>query len=409
MSDWLLSLYGQGVGGGQGPGNLLREPVPMVGAAPQNLSAPGGIPSKPFTPPTPGEPAPLSPPSGTPGASPSGVTPPPPSAFSSNISPFVLGQQRMSAMNGLTGKGGPPSPGTSPGASPGASPGPPLGGYKRNPNDSIAEQRFALRDAVATSDYTTDRSRLDTDYKANMALMDVKAQQLGLDSQQLKANLDRGIESLNLRAYLDSNKIFDNMRAGSVAQREAAGTIMDKALEAAGIPNGASGYPMGAPGATASTQSLGRPQPLPPSPPPTTANGTPRPELAAVMGSPMQDPYKANASPIPPQRAPIVSSLQSGFTRAGRPDLAAAASTPAFQTWIQQESGWNPGSVSPPNNQGQPNGGLFQVWYGNGVRANTMSPEEQAFFIAQRFPTLTPARINQFAQQIQAGTYKGWG
>jgi phage baseplate assembly protein gpV len=109
----------------------------------------------------------------------------------------------------------------------------------------------------------------------------------------------------------------------------------------------------------------------------------------------------------------VKAGLMRGFRAAGRPDLARMVGTKDFETWIQQESGWKPGAVSPANNQGKRNDGLFQIWRGHDFNAqgevSRMSPLEQAKAVARHFPQLTPARIRHYADQIRAGTYKGWG
>lgn len=107
--------------------------------------------------------------------------------------------------------------------------------------------------------------------------------------------------------------------------------------------------------------------------------------------------------------------LRAGFLEAGRPDLARMVGTPAFQKWIGQESGWDPNAVSPANNQGLRNGGLFQFWYGHdfsnpyeGAGSFSASPYEQAIMAAKNFD-LDPGDIRGYARQINRGTYRGWG
>jgi hypothetical protein len=108
----------------------------------------------------------------------------------------------------------------------------------------------------------------------------------------------------------------------------------------------------------------------------------------------------------------VKAQLYQGFMDAGRPDLAAMVSTPEFQKWIAQESGWRPDAVSQANNHGLANDGLFQVWRGHKFNANgqvsSMSPYDQAQIVAKYFH-LTPADIRRYAQQITAGEYAGWG
>lgn len=107
--------------------------------------------------------------------------------------------------------------------------------------------------------------------------------------------------------------------------------------------------------------------------------------------------------------------LRAGFLAAGRPDLARMVGTDDFEDWIGQESGWRPGAVSPANNQGLRNGGLFQFWYGHdfsnpyeGRNKFKASPYEQAIMAANNFD-LDPGDIRRYAQQIRSGTYSGWG
>ena len=116
-----------------------------------------------------------------------------------------------------------------------------------------------------------------------------------------------------------------------------------------------------------------------------------------------------------PRGGSIQAQLKAGFIEAGRPDLAKMVGTEAFDTWVGQESGWNPKAVSPANNQGQANGGLFQFWFGHAftdgyVKGSkfTMSVADQAYIAATQF-NLTPERIKEFAQQIRDGSYEGWG
>ena len=119
-----------------------------------------------------------------------------------------------------------------------------------------------------------------------------------------------------------------------------------------------------------------------------------------------------------PARGPgggIMEQLRQGFLDAGRPDLARMVGTGAFDTWIGQESGWDPQAVSPTNNQGQANGGLFQFWYGHdfsnkaeGRRRFKASPYQQAQWAATQFD-LTPQDIRGYARDIREGDYGGWG
>jgi hypothetical protein len=115
-------------------------------------------------------------------------------------------------------------------------------------------------------------------------------------------------------------------------------------------------------------------------------------------------------------RAGIEQQLFQGFMDAGRPDLANMVGTPAFTTWINAESGWRVNAQSAANNHGQANGGLFQFWYGHaftgpyqGGNGFTASAYQQARMVAKYFGHLTPAAIGRYAQQINNGTYGGWG
>lgn len=116
----------------------------------------------------------------------------------------------------------------------------------------------------------------------------------------------------------------------------------------------------------------------------------------------------------PPGLNQVERKLRRGFLKADRRDLARMVGTDAMDTWIGQESGWDPTAVSPANNQGLPNGGLFQFWYGHDFSNPwegskfTMPIAKQAKMAATQF-NLTPARIREFARQIRNGTYKGWG
>lgn len=109
----------------------------------------------------------------------------------------------------------------------------------------------------------------------------------------------------------------------------------------------------------------------------------------------------------------IKKQLYRGFMDAGRPDLARMVGTPAFNAWVNQESGWNPGITSAANNHGMANDGLFQVWRGHSFNRNgqvsRMSPYEQAQIVAKYFGHLTPQDIERYAAEISAGTYSGWG
>ena len=108
----------------------------------------------------------------------------------------------------------------------------------------------------------------------------------------------------------------------------------------------------------------------------------------------------------------IKQQLYRGFMDAGRPDLARMVGTKDFQTWIQQESGWQTHVTSPANNNGMANDGLFQIWRGHDFNSNgqvkRMSPYEQAMLVVKYFD-LSPDDIRRYAAGIRSGSYKGWG
>lgn len=120
-----------------------------------------------------------------------------------------------------------------------------------------------------------------------------------------------------------------------------------------------------------------------------------------------------SSGPIP---AGTRAQLVKGFLDAGRPDLAKMVKTRSFDTWIGQESGWDTDVVSPANNQGLRNGGLFQIWYGHDFSNPyehagrfSASAYQQAKLVAQHFSHLDPSDIRRYARAIRAGNYKGWG
>jgi hypothetical protein len=110
--------------------------------------------------------------------------------------------------------------------------------------------------------------------------------------------------------------------------------------------------------------------------------------------------------------ADIKQQLVEGFLAEGRQGLADMVHTREFHVWIQQESSWIPDITSPPNNQGLANDGLFQIWrghsYNNEGQVAKMSPREQAQLVAKKFE-LTPEKIRKFCNEIESGTYRGWG
>lgn len=104
--------------------------------------------------------------------------------------------------------------------------------------------------------------------------------------------------------------------------------------------------------------------------------------------------------------------IRRGFLKAGRPDLARMVGTKSFNTWLGAESGMNPMAVSPANNQGLANDGLFQVWRGHAFNSegqfSRYSAQKQARLVAKFFPDLSPNSIRSYAQAIAKGTYRGW-
>lgn len=120
---------------------------------------------------------------------------------------------------------------------------------------------------------------------------------------------------------------------------------------------------------------------------------------------------------------PIMRQLAKGFARAGDDKMArfVRRNPDLMRIWLNQESGMRRNAVSPPNNQGDPNYGYFQFarlepgarpWLekfitkgGQGFKANAF---QQAVLAARHFD-LTPQDVRTYVQQINAGTYKGWG
>lgn len=111
----------------------------------------------------------------------------------------------------------------------------------------------------------------------------------------------------------------------------------------------------------------------------------------------------------------IKEQLYQGFMDAGEPAIARMVGSKDFDRWIMAESGYHQAAKSPANNQGQPNYGLFQFWAGhpwvNKYIKNgkfTATAYEQAR-LAVRYFNLHAKEIHQYAQQIQNGSYQGWG
>lgn len=117
--------------------------------------------------------------------------------------------------------------------------------------------------------------------------------------------------------------------------------------------------------------------------------------------------------------ARVKQQLYDGFVDAGRPDLARMVRTRAFSTWIRAESGWNPRVVSAYFGGHGRNAGLFQFalldreWVWDDVDTSEWTygatPYQQAQLVVKYFPHLTPGAIRTYAEQVDAGTYKGWG
>lgn len=145
------------------------------------------------------------------------------------------------------------------------------------------------------------------------------------------------------------------------------------------------------------------------------------PELAdpvvGMLERTMMSPRRGAPPPTsdPKNLNQVEQQLRRGFLDAGKPGLARMVGRPSFDRWIGQESGWRPGAVSPANNQGQRNGGLFQFWYGHdfsdpyeGLNKFTMPVRLQAEMAATQFG-LTPRDIRRYGREIRQGTYQGWG
>jgi hypothetical protein len=120
---------------------------------------------------------------------------------------------------------------------------------------------------------------------------------------------------------------------------------------------------------------------------------------------------------------PLMAQLVKGFRAAGDPRMAKfiKRNPQLARTWLGQESGLDPNAISPANNQGDPNYGLFQFarldpgarpWLEKYITNNgqgfTATPFQQAVLAARHFD-LTPADVRRYVQEIQQGTYKGWG
>lgn len=119
----------------------------------------------------------------------------------------------------------------------------------------------------------------------------------------------------------------------------------------------------------------------------------------------------------------LMKQLSAGFRAAGDPRMArfVANNRGRMKIWLGQESGLDVDAISPPNNQGDPNYGLFQFarldpgarpwlerYITNGGKGFSASPFQQAK-LAAKFFDLTPSDVKRYVQQIRNGTYKGWG
>lgn len=122
----------------------------------------------------------------------------------------------------------------------------------------------------------------------------------------------------------------------------------------------------------------------------------------------------------------LVERLKAGYRRANRPDMVEICDSTDMKTWLGAESAgtYDPTIVSPANNNGKVNGGLFQFWAGHpwavqyftkgvytpGSSGNkfTAGIEQQAVFSVTNF-NLTPSDVATYAREIRDGTYHGWG
>jgi hypothetical protein len=96
---------------------------------------------------------------------------------------------------------------------------------------------------------------------------------------------------------------------------------------------------------------------------------------------------------------PLMAQLAKGFRAAGDPRMAKfIRRNPALaRIWLGQESGLDPGA---------------RPWLEKYITQNgkgfTATPFQQAV-LAARYFDLTPADVRRYVQEIQQGTYKGWG
>ena len=148
-----------------------------------------------------------------------------------------------------------------------------------------------------------------------------------------------------------------------------------------------------------------------------------QPNLADITYGLYQD-IKRESRPktAPPaftgDQADIKEQLYQGFMDANRPDLAKMVRTKDFNTWIGAESGWKFDVVSKYYPGHGRNAGGFQFalldrdWVWGDVDQSSWTygatPYEQARMVVKYFD-LTPEDIRRYADQIRAGTYRGWG
>lgn len=127
--------------------------------------------------------------------------------------------------------------------------------------------------------------------------------------------------------------------------------------------------------------------------------------------------------PTGPTGGPLMAQLAAGFRKAGDDKMArfVLKNPQLMRTWLGAESGLDFGAISPPNNQGDPNYGGFQFarldpgarpwlekFIKRGGRKFTATPFQQAILAAKYFD-LTPRDVRGYVQQINQGTYQGWG
>jgi len=147
------------------------------------------------------------------------------------------------------------------------------------------------------------------------------------------------------------------------------------------------------------------------------------PGFGAIMAAAMQ-PISVTppTSRVSPERArgpggSVKAQLYQGFLDSGRPDLAKMVYTKDFDAWINAESGWRVDAASQSFPGHGRNYGLFQFWEGHAWTDNFMNNATtwtadaytQAKLVTRYFPHLTPDDIHNYAAQVRAGEYRGWG